>query len=198
MTLGNDDSARDLTTHALVLRARDGDRAALETLIDRYRPRLRRWASGRLPAWARDGVETEDLVQEALMRTMQHIDRFEPRHPGALQAYLHQALRNRVKDICRRARARPPASPLAEDREDPAPGPLVAAIGRERFARYEAALGRLGEEDRGLIIMRFEWGFTHAECARETGRPTADAARMAIARALMRLGREMAGPEEIQ
>ena len=52
---------------ALLERARAGDRQALETLTARYLPRLRRWASGRLPRWARDLADTEDLVQETVL-----------------------------------------------------------------------------------------------------------------------------------
>ena len=53
----------------LLERARAGDRAALESLIVRYLPRVQRWASGRLPRWARDMADTQDLVQETLFQT---------------------------------------------------------------------------------------------------------------------------------
>ena len=48
------------TTFSLVVRARGGDRAALDELCLRYLPRLRRWAHGRLPAWTRQAIDTED------------------------------------------------------------------------------------------------------------------------------------------
>ena len=59
---------------ALLKRARAGDRQALEALTARYLPRLRRWASGRLPRWARDLADTEDLVQETVLQTFKRID----------------------------------------------------------------------------------------------------------------------------
>src|SRR5688572_470777 len=86
----------------LVRRAREGDPAALDDLCARYLPRLRRWAHGRLPGWAREGVDTQDLVQATLAQVVQHIDTFEPRHEGAFQAYVRQALLNRIRDHVRR------------------------------------------------------------------------------------------------
>jgi RNA polymerase sigma-70 factor, ECF subfamily len=53
----------------LIEPAKAGDSHALDTLIARYLPRLQRWASGRLPAWARDLAETQDLVQETVYKT---------------------------------------------------------------------------------------------------------------------------------
>lgn len=74
----------------LLERARAGDREALESLIARYLPRLQRWASGRLPRWARDMAETQDLVQEALFQTFKRIERFEP---GAKELCTHTCVR---------------------------------------------------------------------------------------------------------
>ena len=36
--------------------------ATVDCLIERYVPELTRWASGRLPGWARHSVDTDDLV----------------------------------------------------------------------------------------------------------------------------------------
>ena len=84
------------STTDLLRRAREGDAQALDDLIRRHQGPLRRWARGRLPRWTRDLRDTEDLVQETLAQTLRHIKDFEPRHEGALQAYLRQALINRV------------------------------------------------------------------------------------------------------
>ena len=94
----------------LLARAQAGDRVALESLIARYRPRLQRWASGRLPRWARDMADTQDLVQETLFQTFQKIERFEARGEGALYAYLRQAILNRIRDELRKAKRRPARS----------------------------------------------------------------------------------------
>src|SRR6478736_1451369 len=70
--------------------ARAGDPAALDRLLSRYLSPLQRWASGRLPRWARDLSDTGDLVQETLIRTLRNIGSFRPEREGALQAYLRQ------------------------------------------------------------------------------------------------------------
>jgi RNA polymerase sigma-70 factor (ECF subfamily) len=176
----------------LVSRARQGDRDALERLCARYLPRLRRWAHGRLPAWARGPLETDDVVQESLVRTVAHLGDFEPRHEAALQAYLRQAVLNRIKDELRRAARRPAAEELSSGHPDAAPSPLEQTIGHQAVERYEAALLRLPEEDRAALVAKLELGGTYQELAESLGKPSADAARMAVRRALLRLAGEMA------
>lgn len=179
------------STSDLLARARAGDAAALNELFERYLPTLRRWARGRLPSWTRDLRDTDDIVQETLVQTLRHIDDFNPRHEGALQAYLRQAVVNRVKDEIRRVGRRPVPSELPEDYEDPSVSPLETAIGREAAARYEAALLRVKPEERELIVARVEMGNSYQQIAATHGKATADAARMAVTRALVRLAEEM-------
>src|SRR5262245_27040120 len=89
-------------TQELIERVRGGDERALDRLLGRYLAPLQRWARGRLPAGARDLLGTDDLVQETLIRTMSRIGSFEARGPGSFQAYLRQALLNRIRDEARR------------------------------------------------------------------------------------------------
>src|SRR6478735_8112911 len=72
------------SSFALLLRARAGDEAARNELCARYLPRLRRWAHGRLPVWARDHLDTEDIVQDALMKSVRRLDTFAPEHERAV------------------------------------------------------------------------------------------------------------------
>ena len=120
-----------------------GDQDALNELFKRNHAPLRRWARGRLPRWTRDMRDTEDLVQETLAQTLKHIDSFEHRHEGALQAYMRQALINRVRDEVRRVNRYPAVGGLddADQHAVQAASPLEEAIGREAMERYEAALG---------------------------------------------------------
>ena len=175
----------------LLERARAGDRAAVESLVARHLPRLQRWASGRLPRWARDMADTQDLVQEALFHTFKRIERFEPRGEGALHAYLRQAILNRIREELRRAKRQPPRGELDSAAEDDSRSPLEAAIGQEALERYERALARLRPEDRELVIARIEVGYTNQEIADLLDKPTANAARMAAERAIVRLAKEM-------
>jgi RNA polymerase sigma-70 factor (ECF subfamily) len=179
------------STLSLLTRAREGDRSALDELFARYLPNLRRWARGRLPAWARDLADTQDLVQDALLETFKHVDGFEHRGQGALQAYLRQAILNRIRNELKRAGRRPAATDLDPELADLNQSPLEAAIGAEAIARYDAALLRLSEDDRELVVARLELDLSYADVAEATGRPTANAARMAVSRALVRLAEEM-------
>lgn len=185
------DGASADATYRLLARARAGEREALETLFARHIPTLRRWASGRLPRWARDIADTQDLVQETVLKAFQRVEAFEPRGDGALQAYLRQAVMNRIRNEFRSKGRRPAFGEL----EDEAPGdrtsPLEAAIRQEQLDRYDAALSRLSEQERDLIVARVEVGLTYEEMAQALGKPSWNAARMATARALLRLAEEL-------
>ena len=175
----------------LLARAQGGDQRALNDLLARYLPRLRRWASGRLPPAARSLLDTEDVIQDTLVRAFKHIERFEVRGEGALQAYLRQALANRLTDVYRFQVRLPVLEGVASDLPASGPSPLEESIGSEAAERYEAALGRLKAEDREAVILRIELDFTYDEIASALDKPSPDAARMAVGRALARLAREM-------
>lgn len=172
---------------ALLERVRQGDSEALERLLHRYVPSLRRWARGRLPRWARDLADTEDLVQDTIIRTLPRLNAFEYRHEGALQAYLRQAVVNRIHDECRRAGRRPPVDDVDEAIPDNGLSPLEAAVGADSLRRYEEGLQQLRPEDRELIVARLEMGYGYAEIAVMCCKPSADAARVAVSRAVLRL-----------
>jgi RNA polymerase sigma factor (sigma-70 family) len=108
-----------------------------------------------------------------------------------LQAYLRQAVMNRLRDELRR-KGRAPAKVDLDDLELEAPGsPLEDAIGSEAASRYQAALARLSPEDRETIIGRVEMQYSYSDLAEILGRPTPEAARKAVQRALLHLAREM-------
>jgi RNA polymerase sigma-70 factor (ECF subfamily) len=178
-------------TLQLLTRLRDGDASALDPLIARYLPELTRWASGRLPQWARHAIDTDDLVQESLIQVFQKLEGFEYRGEGALLAYLRQAVLNRIRNQLRWADRRPRVADLGQDLRESAASPLEAAIGSQALERYESALTRLAPADREAIVARIELGLTYGELAKALGKPTADAARMTVARAMVKLGREM-------
>lgn len=174
------------TSLSLLARAQRGDTVALEALMGRYLSRLQRWASGRVPARARGLLDTEDVVQDALLNTFRRLGQFEPRHDGALLAYLRDAVANRIRNELRRSTA-------DIDALDPdvlpseSPSPLQQAVTSEGLASYERALARLDENQRAAIIGRFEMGYSYDALARAMDRPSADAARKLTERALRRL-----------
>lgn len=186
------------STLELLGRAHDGDAAALERLCRRYLPRLQRWASGRLPASSRGILETDDLVQEVLLRTVRQVERFEPGRSGqgvGFHAYVRQALTNRIRDEIRLSQRSPDRVELPEGLAQSGPSPIDAAIGREQLAWYENALERLKPEDRDAVIARVEMDMSYDEIAEALGKPSRNAARMAVVRALERLVRLMGNAE---
>jgi RNA polymerase sigma factor (sigma-70 family) len=192
-------SARSASSHVLsadsslvlVLKAQEGDERAREELCARYLPRLRRWARGRLPAWARDHLDTEDIVQETLVRSIRQLDGFSATHDRAFWAYTCQALRNRLHDVVRRASRRPVTGELSEEQVADDPSPLEIAVGHDTLKRYEEALQRLRQMDRELIVAKVELGFDYSEIAELLGKTSVGATRVAISRALIRLAAEM-------
>jgi len=184
------DRALESTT-TLLARVRAGDPSAREQLCRRFLPLLMRWAHGRLPQYAREGVtETEDLVHNSLVRALNSLERFEPRHEGAFFAYLRRILLNQVKDRIRSARRRA-RDPLDEEVADMGPSPLERAIGRELLDRYDRALERLPEDHREAVMLRVELGYSYQQVAEAVGSPSANAVRLTITRALVKLARLM-------
>lgn len=137
-------------------------------------------------------AETDDLVQETLVSSLRGIAAFERRHAGAFHDYLRQGILNRLRDEIRRVQRRPEVAAEMGEVADPGPSPIEEAIGREVLARYETAMQRLKPEDRGIVAGRVELGFSYEQLAVANGKSSADAARMATGRALVRLAREMA------
>lgn len=179
------------STAALLVQVRSGDREALDRLLARCLPPLKRWAHGRLPAHARDASETLDVVQDAVVSALPHLDRFDPRREGALMAYLRTAIHRRIIDLIRRSRRRPEPAELPEDLPAVGTSPLDRAIGVQNRERYEAALDRLRDEDREAIICRLELQYSYDELAVALDKPTANAARVAVMRAIGRLAEEL-------
>lgn len=177
----------DEPTIELVVKAREGSREAVEALLQRCLPQLKRWAHGRLPAGARGSLDTSDLVQETVLHVLRRLDTFEPRHVGAMQAYLRQSVINRIRDEVRKIGRHPAPSELPEDLQSDNTSPLEAVVQVEAYERYRTALTDLNPRDREMIVARIEMQWSLAEIAQRFGIKTPDAARMAVSRALRRL-----------
>jgi RNA polymerase sigma factor (sigma-70 family) len=190
-----DPSASRTRTRELLDRIRrNGDSRALSRLFREQGERLRRWARGRLPRWARRTADTVDLVQDALVHTFQRIDGFEDRGHGSLQAYLRQAVSHRIADEVRTVIRRP-----VEDLSDNEwrlysldISPYDAAAQGEWEEQYKTALQSLSADERSLAVGRLELDYTYEQLAMMSGRVTAGAARIAARRAVAKLAKKMA------
>lgn len=168
-------------------------RPAVERLLLALLPFFQRWASGKLPGYARRRADTGDIVQEVLVSTLRRIGELDTTDPDRLRHYLQVAIANRIKDEVRRSKkveisAGEPSRRMGDNR----PGPLDQAIESEEKAQYRAALLSLDEEDQALLVGRIELGLSYDELALATGRPSSDAARAAARRAAFRLAQVMA------
>ena len=180
------------STVTLWPRASAGDRKAAEALVSRMRPYLRRVGRGRLPRWARGRAETEDLVQESLIRALNHIPRFEGQTIKDFRNWLHTVFRNLVIDETRYAnRAGVEAELVADELQDEGLSPEEQLAEREHTDVFDAALERLRPEERLFVIHRLQHGLSFQELAETLGKPSAAAARMAYNRALAKLRNEV-------
>ena len=184
----------DEPTIELVVRARGGDRTAVEALLERCLPSLKRWAHGRLPPSVRGNVDTGDLVQETVLHVLRRLDQFQPRHVGAMQAYLRMSVINRIRDEVRRISRHPAPVELAIEPASDSSSPLEDAIQIEAYERYRDALSTLSARDREVIVARVEAQWTVQEIAERFGMRSVDAARMAVTRALRRLSTRLLVP----
>lgn len=178
-------------TSELIDRVQQGDEEALGQLLERCLPALQRWARGRLPAYARGSADTVDLVQDTVLAVLRRLNVFEVRHQGAFQAYLRQAVMNRIRDIIRQRQRGPHQTEMPEEVAAEATSPLDRLIGAENVSRYEAALLRLRDEDREAIVGRFELQYSYEDLAVILNKPTINATRVAVTRAVKRLVEEL-------
>jgi RNA polymerase sigma factor (sigma-70 family) len=175
------------TIEAYLAKIRAGDHAALDELLSRVEPSIRRMAHGKLPGIARPMADTEDLVMLTLRCAYSNLSRFEMRHEGSLIAYLRCILVNQIRDQIRRALREPRRESLSEDLREDVPAPDDAVIAMEAEKTYRDLLAELRKSQRGAITLRVEHGMSYEEIAKEMGLKSANSARMRVARGLERM-----------
>jgi len=182
-------------TAGMLSRARSGDEQARCDLVQRYREPLARFLHNRLARSSRGVEETQDFVQETLSAAARQLDRFEYRGLGSFWGYLRRIGLNLIGQASRR-RGLPIAADHASGtshepvaRELP---PSLAVQQNERLLAIEDALQRLPRAECNALLLRLEFDQPYKVIAREGGYPSADAARMAVGRALARLARVLA------
>lgn len=175
----------------LLRRAQAGDSQAIERIIARYHPRIERWASGRLPGYARSLLDTGDVIQEAMIKVIRNLPRIQINEEKGLLPYFRKTIDNLVRDEIRKHARMGGGDALQGNERAPGPSPLEEAIGRDVRERYERALAKLRPEEQHAILLRVELDCDWAFVADEMGKPTPDAARVAVSRALVRLAEEL-------
>jgi RNA polymerase sigma factor (sigma-70 family) len=139
----------------------------------------------------RKSIDTGDVVQEIFLGTIRCLENIRPRYPGSFPTYLRRAVLNRINDETRKSARKPELAALGGNETDTAPSPLDQTIGLDLREQYERAMMRLTENDRAAVFLRVELKMGYAEIAGVLNKPSTDAARMAVQRALVRLAEGM-------
>lgn len=171
--------ARQAEIGQLVIRAKHGDRAAFDVLVERYAPRVYN-LSLRITG---SPEEAADCVQEAFLRAFASLRRF--RGEAAFSTWLYRVAANVANDASRRLRNQPlreselaggdPDTPAAElDRfgsplEGRPNSPEDAALRSERKEIILEAIRSLPEHYRTMIVLYDLQGLSYEEISRVVG-----------------------------
>lgn len=141
----------------LIRQAQEGNREAFAGLVETYWERLYRW----LYHLAHDRHAAEDLAQEAFLKALANMHRFQA--GTNFQAWLFRIAYNRFVNHYRRAsRAR---APMPAHLVASGPGPVEEAVGREARQNLARAIGRLPHDYRAALLLRAEEGLSFREIA---------------------------------
>ncbi len=179
---------QDFSTTAILLKKfKQGDEASCEQLFAIFQPALLRWAHGRIPAQARGFMETEDVVQDTMMLAFKNINNIKANRPGAFFTYLRTIFINQIKQELRKNK--PFQQSITQFSHDQK---LAYDNDLNTLIAYDEALNKLTTDENEAVILRMEFGFSHQEICDMMERPSANATRMFISRALVKLAEVMA------
>lgn len=149
----------------LVTRAQAGDPVAKSMLVEAVRGLMYARACQLL----REGEDAQDAVQEAMMKALRNLHRFDTARP--FRPWLMRILDNVCRDIMRRRRQR--AEPLESHEHTVASDENTEEVtyrGLERRQLLEA-IARLPERYRAIVLMRHFDDLDIAEIAIRVGKP---------------------------
>jgi RNA polymerase sigma-70 factor, ECF subfamily len=176
----------------LVKRAQAGAADALDLMYERCAARLLAFIRLRMGRELRARLESRDILQATLLKSLEHLPDFHGTHGGSLMAWLakiaEHEIRDRVdyqkrdrRDLAREIRLETDPSIPAVARSA-----LTQAIMTEEAERLEAALDELPPAYREIILLRKFQELSFADIGRRLGK-SEDACRMLLARALTAL-----------
>ena len=158
------------------MRVRSGDVEQLSVLFERHHARLYGYCVGLVGS--RDAAR--DLVQEAFFRVLKYRGTF--RDEAAFAPWLYRLTRNACIDHLRKGGRELPAEP-GLDRPDPGPLAPENLEHEEDLSRLRAALGRLPEDKRELLLLARSGALSYEQIAQQVG-CTVGALKVRVHRAL--------------
>ncbi len=157
-------SGSERTDDDLMRLARGGVRDAFDELVRRHQRRLLRAAR----QYTGQTALAQDIVQSTFLEVHRSLHRYEPR--GNLPAYFHRILVNQFRMARRQLRRqeREPAEPVLAA-EPQLPSDVVLA--NERRRELHAALSKLSEKLRLVVVLRFGADLSYDEIAQALDLP---------------------------
>lgn len=168
------------TDSELMLAVRHGDVARLGTLFERHHRHLYNF----LRRMTGDPQTSEDLVQEVFFRALKYRHTYQDR--GEFTAWLFRLARNAAADHRRRSPDGAAAPEPAGEPESPSPLPQEELEQSEALRLLQAALLRLPEDRREVLLLARFQHLRHREIGRLLG-CTAGAVKVRVHRALKQL-----------
>lgn len=148
---------------------RDGDTAAFELLVARYRGRIVALAA-RILAGGGGSDEAEDVAQETFVAAFDRRDTF--RRGELFRPWLYKIAINRCMDRLRRAKRRPRQAELTDSLPvAPNAEPLAQLLAGEREERLNQAVAALPPAYRAIFALRHVDDLSYEEIAASTGLP---------------------------
>jgi RNA polymerase sigma-70 factor (ECF subfamily) len=144
-------------------RARAGDEGALTELVDRYQRRVYALIARMLVGRPN---QVEDLAQEVFVKVLIGLPRFDPRGPAKLSSWILTVATRACLDVLKSKR--PPVEELPESLPSPS-DPEGETAQRQMGRRVEAAMARLPEDMRAVIVLRAYHDFDYDEIAAALG-----------------------------
>ncbi len=170
---------------ALDKRAQAGDRSAFDRLASKFRGRLSALAHLRLGTRLREKVETDDVIQDVLLKAFRSVKKVAFDDERSFFKWLARITEHVVVDTARKHGSRP-ISPLLEEVPGRSVSPSKGLRRGERFLRLQNALDSLSPDDREIVILARLEGLSLKEVAERMGRSYAASAQL-LSRALQKL-----------
>lgn len=154
----------------LVRRANDGDRRALDTLVERYSARVSKLAS-QLVA---DVEDARDAAQESLLKVTTRLRQF--RGDSQFSTWLYRVVVNTCRDLAERQRLRrsealEESHALEDESSDPSRLAVLADLRRD----LAQGLSRLTVDQRRVVLLRDAMDLPYEEIARRLRIPAGTA-----------------------
>jgi RNA polymerase sigma-70 factor (ECF subfamily) len=153
----------------LILRLRDGETAAGDTLVKRFHQPLMRY----LQRLTGNDHAAEELHQQTWISVLDHLEKFDPTSSsGGFKAWLFRIATNKANDLWRsRGREKNAKEGLKLVTEEEAPDASFRMEGTEQELKLKRAIEQLPENQKQVLLLRYYSNLKFVEIAEMLGCP---------------------------